>query len=37
MQGHVKNCEAYDIKAVYLGSAQLNLHLEERILSRDND
>ena len=25
MQDHVKNCEAYGIKAAYLGSAQLDL------------
>ena len=37
MQDHVKNCEAYGIKAAYLGSAQLDLHLEEHILSGDND
>ena len=37
MQDHVKNCEAHGVKAVYLGSAQLDLQLEERILSGESD
>lgn len=37
MQDHVNNREAYGIKAAYLGSAQLDLHMEERILSGDSD
>ena len=36
MQDHVKNCELYGIKAAYFGSAQLDLHMEERILSTEN-
>ena len=37
MQDHVKNCEAHGVKAAYLGSAQLDLQLEERILSGESD
>lgn len=37
MQDHIKNCEAYGIKAAYLGSAQLDLQLEERIVSGECD
>ena len=37
MQDHVKNCETYGIKAAYLGSAQLDLQLEEHVLSGDSD
>ena len=37
MQDHVKNCNEYGIKAAYLGSAQLDLSLEQRILSGESD
>ena len=37
MQDDVKNCETYGIKAAYLGSAQLDLQLEEHVLSGDSD
>ena len=37
MQDHVKNCEQYGIKAVFLGSAQLDRQKEEHVLSGESD
>ena len=37
MQDHVTNCEKYGIKAVFLGSAQLDLNAEEHVLSGESD
>lgn len=37
MQDHVKNCEQYGIRAAFLGSAQLDLHTEDRIFSGESN
>ena len=34
---HVTNCEKYGIKAIFLGSAQLDLNAEEYVLSGESD
>lgn len=37
MQDHVKNCEQYGIKAIFLGSAQLDRQKEDHVLSGESD
>ena len=37
MQDQVENCEEQNIKAAYLGSAQLDLSLEDKVLSIASD
>ena len=37
MQDHVKNCEQYGIKAIFLGSAQLDRQKEDHVLSGKSD
>lgn len=37
MQDHVNNCEKHGIKAVFLGSAQLDHHTESEVVSGESD